>query len=361
MDKKKRKKYLTLIMPLIGIAIGVIIAPLDLLPLWLSPQPNTIEKALEEGINADIDGILLYVETSDKPPSIYSAGVNNKMAGSSLQADTLFKIASISKMFMAVSIVKLVDNQSLSIDDTLATLLPQRSQIINNADSITLGMLVQHTSGIPDFVNQQGHHWFEPASQASDYFALVANKPPLFSPGEDYRYSNTNYLLLGEIMDRALGYHHSRFIQQHILAPLSLSDTYYSLSEVDNDAVASGYWYGYQDDLKSLNFVAPGGSMIASAGDVATFIRALNKGALLSPSEQQLYERLYPLEHDGWFPGYHSKARYYADIDTVVVQFTNTTGGETWGLANVVGGKATAMANIVFERALNVVERESQQ
>ena len=49
MDKKKRKKYLTLIMPLIGIAIGVIIAPLDLLPLWLSPQPNTIEKVLEEG------------------------------------------------------------------------------------------------------------------------------------------------------------------------------------------------------------------------------------------------------------------------------------------------------------------------
>ena len=144
-------------MPLIGIAIGVIIAPLDLLPLWLSPQPNTIEKALEEGINADIDGILLYVETSDKPPSIYSAGVNNKMAGSSLQADTLFKIASISKMFMAVSIVKLVDNQSLSLDDTLATLLPQRSQIINNADSITLSMLVQHTSGIPDFVNQQGY------------------------------------------------------------------------------------------------------------------------------------------------------------------------------------------------------------
>ena len=48
MDKKKRKKYLTLIMPLIGIAIGVIIAPLDLLPLWLSPQPNTIEKVLEE-------------------------------------------------------------------------------------------------------------------------------------------------------------------------------------------------------------------------------------------------------------------------------------------------------------------------
>ena len=72
-----------------------------------------------------------------------------------------------------------------------------------------------------------------------------------FEPGEDYGYSNTNYLLLGEIMDRTLGYSHHDYITSEILAPLALNDTHNLSSEVDLDDVMSGYVIGYGPDMKA--------------------------------------------------------------------------------------------------------------
>jgi hypothetical protein len=66
---------------------------------------------------------------------------------------------------------------------------------------------------------------------------------------------------------------------------------------------------------------------------------------------------VYEYEHTGWVPGYYSIARYHADIDTVVVQFVSTTGGEIWGMANVVGGKATAVSNIIYSRIVRILGR----
>ena len=66
--------------------------------------------------------------------------------------------------------------------------------------------------------------------------------------------------------------------------------------------------------------------MVATARDVGVFLRALNDGSLLSDSEQALYTSVYEFGHKGWVLGYQCIARYYADIDAVVVQFVNTTG-----------------------------------
>ncbi len=98
--------------------------------------------------------------------------------------------------------------------------------------------------------------------------------------------------------------------------------------------------------------------MIATAEDVGIFLRALNDGSLLTDDEQAIYSSIYEYEHTGWVPGYYSIARYYKDIDTVVIQLVNTTGGETWGLANITGGKALAISNNIYNRIVRILRRE---
>jgi hypothetical protein len=128
--------------------------------------------------------------------------------------------------------------------------------------------------------------------------------------------------------------------------------TYFTLDEVEYDDVVSGYWYQYDDDLRDL-----GGSMVATAEDVGIFLRALNDGSLLNDDEEAIYASIYEYDHAGWVPGYHSMARYHEDIDTVVIQFVSTTGGDTWGLANVISGKATAISIIIYNRIVRILRR----
>jgi len=195
--------------------------------------------------------------------------------------------------------------------------------------------------------------WFTPQTGESKNLELILDDPADFEPDTRYRYSNTNYLLIGRILDKLLGYSHHQYVYNEILAPLGLAHTHFTLDEVVLDDVVSGYWYGYEDDLRFL-----GGSMIATAQDVAIFLRALNDGSLLNDDEQAVYSSIYEYEHTGWVPGYYSIARYHEDIDTVVIQFVNTTGGDTWGTANIIGGKTTAIANIIYSRIVRILNKQ---
>ena len=87
----------------------------------------------------------------------------------------------------------------------------------------------------------------------------------------------------------------------------------------------SGYYKGYDPDLKSDINTRPGASMIATAEDVGLFLRYLIDGTLFTAEEQAIYSSVYEYEHTGWLPGYTSIARYNSDIDAIVIQFVNTS------------------------------------
>ena len=198
--------------------------------------------------------------------------------------------------------------------------------------------MVQHRSGIPNFTDHPGY-WENPTKSSEESLDLVLDKPADFEPDKNYSYSNTNYLLIGEILDKTLGYDHRQYIKQEILMPLGLNNTYSLLSEVDLEDVASGYYVGYEEDMKlSYDFVGPSGSMIATAQDVGIFLRALNDGSLLNENEQAIYTGIYVYEHGGLLPGYQSLAKYHEDIDTIVIQFVNTTNfdGYDWNLSEIL-------------------------
>ncbi|MDK2980004.1 MAG: D-alanyl-D-alanine carboxypeptidase [Chloroflexota bacterium] len=353
MQKKQRiVRILRIIMPIVAVLSAVVFVPWDILP-WITPLPDTVQEQVDAATDHGLDGIIVYVDQAGQAPAFYTAGWKDKLTQEPADPQALFKIGSIQKLYVATAVAKLASAGRLSLDDTLAELLPEVAGRIDNAEQITVRMIVQHRSGIPNFTDDPEFDWFTPQTDASKNLELILDKPADFKPDARYSYSNTNYLLLGMILDRVLEYPYEEYIQNEILAPLGLTHTYFSLDQVEYDDVVSGYWYGYDDDLRYL-----GGSMLASAQDVGVFLRALNDGSLLNDDEQAIYSSIYEYEHTGWVPGYYSIARYYEDMDTVVVQFVNTTGGDTLGLANVTGGKALGISNIIYNRVVRILRKE---
>ncbi len=336
-DKKKRIiRILRIIMPIVAIISAVIFVPWDIVRAWGTPLPDTVQEQVDSAVNYGLDGIIVYVDQAGQEPAFYTAGWKDKINQVPADPHALFKIASISKLYIAAAAAKLVNDGTLSLDDTLADYLPELAGRIEYADQITLRMMLQHRSGIPNFVDSKEFDWFIPHTDIDQELALVLDQSADFKPDARYSYSNTNYLLIGRILDKVLGYSHHEYIENEILAPLGLTNTYSLFSQAEYDDVVSGYWYGYQDDLRQLDFVIPGGSMVASAEDVGIFLRALNDGTLLNDDEQAIYSSIYEYEHTGWLPGYYSIARYHPDIDTVVIQFVSTTGENTLGVSYVI-------------------------
>jgi CubicO group peptidase (beta-lactamase class C family) len=349
MMKKKQSKQIIKIMLLAGTIVSMFFVPWILLRAMLAPLPDTVQEQLDKGIKYGFDGMIVYVDQGGKEPAFYAAGWKDREKKIPADPHSLFKIASISKLYVAVAVAKLVNNKHLSLDKTLTDYLPELAGRIDNADEITLRMMVQHRSGIPNFTDTPGY-WMDPPQSNKENLELVLDKPADFEPDKKYRYSNTNYLLIGEILDKTLGYSHHQYIKNEILNPLGLNNTYSLLSEVNLDDVMSGYYVGYDADLKYNDFINPAGSMVATAEDVGKFLRALNDGSVFNEGEQEIYSSIYKYEHTGLIPGYQSIAKYHKDIDTVVIQFNNTTNfdGYDWNLAE-----------IIYRRIVKILKRRS--
>ncbi|EGF93322.1 D-alanyl-D-alanine carboxypeptidase [Asticcacaulis biprosthecium C19] len=317
-----------------AIVCAAVFVPWDVGYAYFAPLPQTVQAQVDDAHRHGMDGVIVYVDQAGKAPAFYAAGWKDRNAKAPADPHALFKIASISKLYIAVAAAKLAEDKRLSLDGTLAEYLPDLAGRIANADRITLRMLLQHRSGIPNFTDVPGY-WDRPRDSAES-LGLILGKPADFKPGSRHSYSNTNYVLVGAILDKVLGYSHRDYIKAEILTPLGLTHTYGQLSDVNPADVVSGYIIGYDGDLKSFDYVNPGGSMVATAQDVGVFLRALNNGALLDDNEQAIYSSIYDYEHTGLLPGYQSIARYHKDIDTVVVQFVSTSGGNAWTKSEVI-------------------------
>lgn len=335
MKKEQIKRIFRIVFILASIG-SLWFVPWILVKAWILPLPDTIQEQLEEGIDHGFDGMIVYVDQAGKPPELYAAGWHDRKNKIPAYPEALFKIASITKLYVAVATTKLVKDGRLELDKTLAEYFPELLGRIEHADNITLRMMVQHRSGIPNFVDHPDY-WIKPPTNKQETLDYALDLPADFEPGEDYGYSNTNYMLISDLIDKVLGYTHQQYIKEEILMPLGLNNTFGSLSEVDIDEVMSGYYVGVEEDFKTENT----GLMLATAEDVGIFLRALNDGSVFQEGEQEIYSSIYEYEHTGLLVGYQSIAKYHKDIDAVVIQFNNTTNfdGYDWNLAEIIYGR----------------------
>lgn len=315
-------------------------APWEFALFYLRPLPSTLSEQLEQAVATDIEGMVLYVDRKGYEPISLAQGWHDRDKQIPAKKDALFKIGSISKLYTNVLLTKMHVEGGISLDKTLADYLPNIGKRFEFADQITLKMMIKHRSGLPNYSDSPNFDWSREYSE-EEVIQLASDMSHSFDPDSDYQYSNTNYFLLRKIMSDQLGHDYIQLIGPKILAPLNLSNTFPSVNDVDIRDVMGAYHIGYEQDFKTLDQ-----GIVATAHDVATFIRALNEGTIFTPEEDVLYSELYGREHTGWVLGHSSIARYDEVADTVIVQFTNTTGNDI-----------VLLTKIVYSRIADIIEK----
>jgi len=330
----KKLKRIIRILLFLGTIVSLYFVPWPIVKAWKMPLPNTIQEQVDKANDYGFDGIIVCVNKKGNHSEFYTSGYKNRENKIPADPHSLFKIASVSKLYTAVAITKLVYEGSLSLDKTLADYFPELAGRIENAHTITVRMLVQHRSGIPDYVYTP-NYWVHPKQSNKERLDLILDLPANFEPNTSYQYSNTNYLLLSELIERITGESKFQYIKENILDPLNLINTFGSIKDVNVKDVMSGYYVGYENDLKTDD----NGLMLATAEDLGKFIRALNDGSVFKDkNEQEIYSSIYKYEHTGLVPGYQTIAKYHKDIDAVIIQFTNTVNfdGYNWNLSEIM-------------------------
>ncbi len=333
---KNKPKLILRIVLLLSTVISLYFVPWPIVTAWIKPLPYSIQEQVNKTSDYGFDGIIVYVDQAGKSPQFFTSGFHNTENKIPAKPDALFKIASNDKLYTSVCIAKLVYDKKIDLNKTLADYFPKLVGRIEYANTITIKMMVQHRSGIPNYTNFN-NYWANPKYTNEENLNIILDLPASFKPNTDYEYSNTNYLLLTELIEKVTGKPKFDYIKKHILKPLQLTNTYNSINDININRVMSGYYVGYDKDLKTEDV-----GMLATAEDLGKFLRALNNGSIFKNKEEQnIYSSIYKYEHTGLVPGYQSIAKYHKDIDAVVIQFTNTVNfeGYNWNLSEVMYGR----------------------
>lgn len=211
------------------------------------------------------------------------ADVKNNRA---IAPDTAFDLASVSKQFTATAVLQLAERNKLNLDDSLRKFYPEFPVY---ADKITIRHLLNHTSGLPDYIEgfiKSGKletdgkpGGFEPTGD--DAIKLLAErKEPLFAPGERWAYSNSGYVVLAKIVEKASGMRFSQFVKKNIFEPLKMTQSVVydeAKPKIANRAVSyRKKGETYEDvDYTPLNLIYGDGSINSTIEDLAKWDAAL--------------------------------------------------------------------------------------
>ena len=199
--------------------------------------------------------------------------------------NTVFRIGSLSKQFVATAIMMLGEEGKLGLDDPVSKYLdgtPSRWK------KITIRHLLTHTSGIPDFNNENIRVDDGPGDFDQRVLNTLARRRLHFAPGEEYRYSNSNYHLLGMIIQKITGKPYSDFLRERIFEPLGMTQTTVFAKGGTYPGLASGYRWdnGFHRTGDPVGVTA-GGSVLSSISDMAKWDAALYTERLLKKSGLQ--------------------------------------------------------------------------
>jgi D-alanyl-D-alanine carboxypeptidase len=242
-----------------------------------------------------------------------ASGVDNLQTNDLVQPDDRFQIGSITKPFIATVTLQLAEEGKLNLEDTLDRwLAPELIRQIPNGAQITLRQLLNHTSGIPDYVPSllsSGINLFR-EWQPNELVDLLAGANAEFAPGTSWDYSNTNYVLMGLVIEAATGTTVAQQVRSRITDPLALTNTFFAGAEPIPGGTVSGYWDvnddGRLEDVSnlSLSWAGAAGALVSNAADLVKFTEALFGGKLLKPETlEQMLTFVEPIQSNA-FSGY---------------------------------------------------------
>jgi len=348
--------------------------------------PSTLKRIDQAALQAMVDktakelmvpGALVLLRTPQGDFTV-SYGTTELGAASPPTADTQFRIASNTKTMTAALIMLLAEEGKLSLDDPVSKYVPD----VPNGDKITIAELLQMRSGLYNYTNapelsESMDSDLAKARTPAELLAIAFKRPPDFQPGAEYEYNNTNYVLLGLIVEKGYGKPLGQVMQERLFGPLGMRHTF--LPAVADSTIpepcAHGYGYGsaaavltdnapyppelvaavragtlQPKDFTGLNhsFAWAAGGVISTANDMATWIEALVSGRVLGAEYQRKWSGSFkpqdPAKPDGqqygygivrlgWGPntiyfhggetvGYNSKISYDINNRTTLITWT---------------------------------------
>ena len=248
-------------------------------------------------------------------------------------ADTTYRIGSITKTFTSVLINQLIESGKLSLDDPLSKFFPDVVQ----ADDITIDHLLKHRSGLKNLTATPGYlAWSKQPQSRETMQKRIEELSADFPAGEKTEYSNTNYLILGYIIEQITGKPYAEFLQEKITKPLGLERTYFEPeSPIENNASSFRRFKEWITVPATDQSVPHGAGTIESTpSDLTTFITALFDDQLVSQETLQRmtdtstgmgqgivafpFNRKRALGHNGAIDGFRSSLAYFADDDVAI-------------------------------------------
>jgi D-alanyl-D-alanine carboxypeptidase len=343
-------------------------------PAQASPGTRGLDALADQTVRAGAPGIAVRVSGPGSSVDIARQAAWTR-ADHRLSADDQFRMASNTKTMVGTVALQLVAEHRLSLDDKVEKWLPG---LVSNGGAITVRMLLNHTSGLPDYIyapeallsitGQVPRSW-----QPKELLALVAGEPPLAPPGASYSYSTTNYIAAGLILERAGRRSLPDLLTERIFRPLGLRDTYFATDGTsrDGDRLA----HGYEPDREhvgpllppgtpdSIFFVGPqrpghvdvtnhdqswlwaAGGVVSTPADWERFLKALLSGKLLPPA--QLAQMRTTVEE----PGSEGTARYGLGLEQYLSPcgpvWGHTGGDPGYGSQNYVDDSGRSAVTVV--------------
>jgi CubicO group peptidase (beta-lactamase class C family) len=269
---------------------------------------------------------------------------------------TKFRLGSITKQFTAASILLLEERGQLKIDDKVKTYLPDAPMAW---DRITVFNLLTHTSGIPNFTALADYNTIKlSARSASASVSAVRDKTLDFGPGEKMSYSNSGYLVLGEIIEKVSGQSYEKFVADNIFTPLGMNDSGYDSNTAIIKRRASGYIKtpaGYVNaGYIHMSIPHAAGALYSTTGDLLKWEQALFAGKVVSKASLDRmitpFKNDYALgltstldkgrrviAHGGGIDGFNTHLAYYPDTKMVIVALSNVNGTAPGAIAAQLG------------------------
>jgi CubicO group peptidase (beta-lactamase class C family) len=317
-----------------------------------SKQDKKISKALDELISNQLSdiapGCVVLVAKNDKIIYRKAFGLANTESKIPMDADMLFRIGSMTKQFTAIAVLQLVEEGKISLQDSIQKFIkdfPSKGYII------TIDNLLTQTSGIKDYLSEIPN----PPKQKETYTPrdgvdYIKDAPLNFKPSSNYRYSNSNYYLLGYIIELVTGEPYEKYLQKQLLNKADLKNTYYIGAENNLSNMAQGYskFEGKIEKatLQPIDILYSAGGLISNVDDIFKWHEALYNQKLVNNETLEKATTAYrfsdntfsqyaygwfiksvdgskTIEHSGSTDGFRSDEIYLPDENVFIVALYN--------------------------------------
>lgn len=341
-----------------------------------------IDSIFKQAYPVNSPGATVLIAQDDKVIYRKAFGMANLELNVPMKPENVLQLASITKQFTSVSVLMLMEQGKLSLQDPLSKFIADYPR----GNEITLHHLLSHTSGITSYTNLPEFRAKTRLDMTpEEIISSFKNLPLEFNPGEKYEYSNSGYFLLGYIIEKLSGMSYEDFIQKNIFDKLGMKNSYYANTYKVIPCRASGYqlYDGNYENAEYMSTTIPyaAGSLMSTVDDMFLWNKAIHNNTLISESSKKTAFTNHTLangknsnygygwyineiagvstiEHPGGMNGFTASGIYISEKNIYSIVLTNLDDGRGAEPCNIKAVSAVLGKPVSEQAAVKVSEKE---